>query len=310
MEPDNRGLKPFTAPDCPGDGRGFPLIIITGLSGAGKSTALNVFEDLGFFTIDGLPVTLVSPLLNLFSNENPSNYRGLALGMDMRQPDFAAEWKKVRQELSQSGIHLQIIFLEASEGILVLRYATTRRPHPLESLDLGLEQALEKEREILAMIRSDAHMVIDTSGFSIHDLRRVIQEKWECFGQFFSGMRIHLISFGFKYGVPSEADMVFDLRFLPNPFFDPELRHLSGKDKIIADYVLSQNPGIDYITRTRDYLAFLIPLIVQEGRYRLTMAFGCTGGRHRSVAVVENMAGFLRDKGYLVSAEHRHYNLG
>lgn len=310
MEPDNQDLKPFNDFNYQGDDRSFSLIIITGLSGAGKSTALNVFEDLGFFTIDGLPVTLVPPVLSLFSRENPRNYRGLALGMDLRQSDFATEWKKVRQELSKASIHLQIIFLEASENALILRYATTRRPHPLESLDLGLEQALEKEKEILATIRSDAHMVIDTSGFSIHDLRRVIQEKWEYSGQYFSGMRIHLISFGFKYGVPSEADMIFDLRFLPNPFFDPDLRHMSGKDQTIVNYVLNRNPGIDYIIRTRDYLAFLIPLIVEEGRYRLTMAFGCTGGRHRSVAVVENMADFLKDKGYLVSIEHRHFNLG
>ncbi len=303
-------MKSFHSPDNPVDGRCYPLIIITGLSGAGKSTALNVFEDLGFFTVDGLPVTLVPSVLGLFARENPRNYRGLALGMDLRQSDFAQEWKTVRQKLKNTSICLQIVFLEASENILVRRYATTRRPHPLESLRLGLEHALEKEREILSTIRSDSHLVIDTSGFSIHDLRRVIQEKWECFGQSFSGMRTHLISFGFKYGVPSEADMVFDLRFLPNPFFDPGLSAMSGKDKAVAEYVLGRNPGKDYIGRTQDYIAFLIPLVVEEGRYRLTMAFGCTGGRHRSVAVVENISAFLKDKGYLVSTEHRHFNLG
>ncbi len=310
MEPDSRDLNTSRFQKNPSDAQCYPLIIITGLSGAGKSTALNVFEDLGFFTVDGMPVTLVPSVIGLFARENPSNYRGLALGMDLRQTDFATEWEKVRQELKKQSICLQIIFLEASENILVRRYATTRRPHPLESLRLGLEQALEKEREILALVRSDAHLVIDTSGFSIHDLRRAIQEKWECLGQSFSGMRIHLISFGFKYGMPSEADMVFDLRFLPNPFFDPNLRHMSGKDKAIAGYILDRSPGAEYITRTRDYLAFLIPLVVEEGRYRLTMAFGCTGGRHRSVAVVENMAFFLKKKGYLISTEHRHLNLG
>jgi len=311
MGTDNQDLKTCHCPDnCSEEGRSYPLIIITGLSGAGKSTALNVFEDLGFFTVDGMPVTLVPSVLGLFARENPRSYRGLALGMDLRQSDFASEWEKVRQKLKRSSISLQIIFLEAAENILVRRYATTRRPHPLESHNLGLEQALEQEREILALVRSDSHLVIDTSGFSIHDLRRVIQEKWECLGQSFSGMRIHLISFGFKYGVPSEADMVFDLRFLPNPFFDGKLSHMSGKDKAVADYVLALNPGSDYIVRTREYLTFLIPLIVEEGRYRLTMAFGCTGGRHRSVAVVENMAAFLKDKGYLVSTEHRHFNLG
>ncbi len=307
---DNQDLKKSPYQVKEDNERFYPLIIVTGLSGAGKSTALNVFEDLGYFTVDGLPVSLVPSVLGLFARENPRNYRGLALGMDLRQSDFASEWEKVRDDLKASRIQLQIIFLEAAEGILVRRYATTRRPHPLESRHLGLEQALDKEREILDMVRSDAHLVIDTSGFSIHDLRRVLQEKWECLGRSFSGMRIHLISFGFKYGVPSEADMVFDLRFLPNPFFEPSLSRMSGKDKAVVDYVLAQNPGSDYIIHTREYLAFLIPLVVKEGRYRLTIAFGCTGGRHRSVAVVENMSSFFQDKGYLVSTEHRHFNLG
>lgn len=310
MGSDNQHIKPFQPMDSSGDGRCYPLIIVTGLSGAGKSTALNVFEDLGFFTVDGLPVTLVPSVLSLFSGDNPRNYRGLALGMDLRQADFASEWKNVRQAISHLNICLQIIFLESSEDALLRRYATTRRPHPLESENLGLEQAMDREKEILALVRLDAHLVIDTSGFSIHDLRRVIQEKWECFDQSFTGMRIHLISFGFKYGVPSEADMVFDLRFLPNPFFDPGLKDLSGKDRAIFDFVLKDRPGSDFIQRTSDYLVFLIPLIEDEGRYRLTMAFGCTGGRHRSVAVVEYMAGFLQSRGYLASTEHRHLNLG
>ncbi|MFW5730345.1 MAG: RNase adapter RapZ [Desulfonatronovibrionaceae bacterium] len=288
----------------------FPLIIVTGMSGAGKSTALNVFEDLGFFTVDGMPVSLVPSILALFIRENPKNYRGLALGMDLRQTDFAAEWQKVRTTISSSGVSLQIIFLEAPVDILLRRYATTRRPHPLESGDTGLEQALAREREVLESIRTDAHLVIDTAGFSIHDLRRTIQEKWEYFEPSFSGMRIHLISFGFKYGVPSEADMVFDLRFLPNPYFEGQLRPLSGQDALIADYVLGSDSGAKFMHKTTDYLDFLLPLFIREGRYRLTMAFGCTGGRHRSVAVTENLSTRLRKQGYLASTEHRHLNLG
>lgn len=310
MESDKQDLNRIETMDSRQVRSCYPLIIVTGLSGAGKSTALNVFEDLGFFTVDGLPVSLVPSILELFSRENPKNYRGVALGMDLRQSDFASEWEMVRQKIDDSSISLQIIFLEAAENILVRRYATTRRPHPLESKSLGLEQALEKEKTILNTLRSDAHLVLDTSGFSIHDLRRVIQEKWECLHHSFSGIRIHMISFGFKYGVPSEADMVFDLRFLPNPYFDLKLRPLSGKDQSVKEFVLGKNPGTDFISRTRDYLSFLIPLFVEEGRYRLTLACGCTGGRHRSVAVVENIAQFLRDQGYLVSMEHRHFNLG
>ncbi len=288
----------------------YPVIIVTGLSGAGKSTALNVFEDLGFFCVDGLPLSLTPTIMQLFARENPKDYRGLALGMDLRQSDFAREWSRVGNSLQQKNIQAQIIFLEAGMGVLVRRYATTRRPHPLESKGLGLEQAMEKEKQILEPVRSEAHLVVDTSDFSIHDLRRVIKEKWEFLDQTVAGIRLHLISFGFKYGMPSEADMVMDLRFLPNPYFEDELRHLTGKEEIISNYVLESDHGRSFMNHSRKYLGVLIPLFQKEGRYRLTIAFGCTGGRHRSVAVVEDIAGFFRKKGHLISIEHRHLQLG
>ncbi len=288
----------------------YPVIIVTGLSGAGKSTALNVFEDLGFFCVDGLPLSLTPAIMQLFARENPIDYRGLALGMDLRQSDFAREWSGVVSSLRQKNIQAQIIFLEAGMNVLVRRYATTRRPHPLESKGLGLEQAMDMEKQILEPVRSMAHLVVDTSDFSIHDLRRVIKEKWDFLDQTIAGIRLHLISFGFKYGMPSEADMVIDLRFLPNPYFEDELRHLSGKEEIISNYVLKTDHGRSFMSRSREYLGFLIPLFQKEGRYRLTIAFGCTGGRHRSVAVVEDIAGFFRKKGHLISIEHRHLQLG
>ncbi len=310
METHKQGLV-RGVPDMERDHAGcYPIIIVTGLSGAGKSTALNVFEDLGFFCVDGLPVTLAPTIMELFSRENPKNFRGLALGMDLRRSDFAKEWSLVKDRLAQNRISLQIIYLEAGSGVLVRRYAETRRPHPMESEGIGLEQALEKEKQLLDPLRNDAHLVVDTSDFSIHDLRRVLKEKWECLDQVFAGIRVHLISFGFKYGMPSEADMVQDLRFLPNPFFEPELKSLSGKDPAISDYVLSQPPGSSYLEKYKDFLDFILPLFQKEGRYRLTMAFGCTGGRHRSVAVAENVAEFLKKNGYLVSVEHRHFQLG
>ncbi len=286
------------------------VLIVTGLSGAGKSTALNVFEDLGFFCVDGLPVSLTPTILELFSRENPKNYRGLALGMDLRQSDFASEWREVQAKLQQNNIPVQIVFLEAGADVLVRRYATTRRPHPLEGDKMGLEQALTREKQLLEPVRSQAQLVVDTSDFNIHDLRRVIKEKWEYLDSIFSGIRLHLISFGFKYGVPSEADMLLDLRFLPNPYFDPDLKGLSGKDETIASYVLDSESGKAFLDRTQDFLGFLIPLFQKEGRYRLTMAFGCTGGRHRSVAVTETVARYFRQKGHLVSVEHRHFELG
>lgn len=287
-----------------------PLVVVSGLSGAGKSTALNVFEDMGFLCVDGLPPDLVGKLVMLFNDLKMERHRGLALGLDVRQDDFASRWLEVVKEMAQIGITMKLLFLEARTEILVRRYATTRRPHPLEVLVPGLNQAIARERDILENLRLQADMVVDTSDTTIHDLRRFIQEKWNLEAYSGQGLRVHLISFGFKYGVPLEADLVFDLRFLPNPFFDAQLRPLSGMDERIADYVLREEPGKSFLQRFEEFLRFLLPLYVQEGRYRLTMALGCTGGRHRSVAVTQALSTFLASSGFSVSTEHRHLELG
>lgn len=287
-----------------------PLVVVAGLSGAGKSTALNVFEDMGFFCVDGLPPGLVGKLVMLFDDLKLGRHRGLALGLDVRQSDFAVQWERAKAEMIQADIPLKSLFLEAREDVLVRRYATTRRPHPLESLSLGLDQAIARERTMLEGLRMQADLLVDTSDYSIHDLRRSIQEKWTPQDSFGKGMRIHLISFGFKYGVPLEADLVFDLRFLPNPYFDERLRSLSGMDGQIADYVLRENPGKSFLQRFEEFLRFLLPLYALEGRYRLTMALGCTGGRHRSVAVAQALTASLTSSGFAVSTEHRHLGLG
>ncbi|MDL2272342.1 RNase adaptor protein RapZ, partial [Desulfovibrio sp. OttesenSCG-928-I05] len=203
-----------------------------------------------------------------------------------------------------------ILFMEAKNSVLMQRYATTRRPHPLEREGLGLEQAIAEEKSRLAVFKDQADLVIDSSSFSIHDLRRAIQKKWQLLQENAHGLKVHLISFGFKYGTPSEADMVFDLRFLPNPYFVPELRPLSGLDAPIAEYVLGQEPGATYIARFKDFLLYQLPLFEAEGRYRLTIAIGCTGGRHRSVAVTQAVTDMLKEQGYAVSTEHRHLELG
>ncbi|BCS87244.1 RNase adapter RapZ [Pseudodesulfovibrio sediminis] len=287
----------------------FPVVIVTGLSGAGKSTALKVFEDLGFFCIDGLPSEMspkIADLILKFDNE----YRGLALGMDLRQLEFLAGWDQAIKDFADIGISPQVLFLEAKMGELVRRYATTRRLHPLESKKLGLEQALEKEKELLAPIRTDAAMVLDTSDYSIHDLRRVIQTKWTALEEAGRGMRVHIVTFGFKYGVPTEADLVFDLRFLPNPYFDKKLKQLNGLDSEVQRYVLGSDVGKEFDTRFTDFISYLLPLYADEGRYRITLAIGCTGGRHRSVAEAESVLAALKKKGYSMSIEHRHMELG
>lgn len=287
----------------------FPVVIVTGISGSGKSTALKVFEDLGFFCIDGLPSGMSAKIAELILQQD-SKYRGLALGMDMRQPEFLDNWDEALEELVSMGVIPQVLFLEAKQAELVRRYATTRRPHPLESQSLGLEQALEQERELLSPVRSCAELVLDTTDYSVHDLRRVIQTKWTAIEELGRGMRVHIISFGFKYGVPTEADFVFDLRFLPNPYFDKELRSLSGLDQVIQDYVLKSDVGLEFDKRFHDFITYMLPLYADEGRYRITLALGCTGGRHRSVSVAESVLATLKKKGYAVTIEHRHMELG
>ncbi|MDD3313596.1 RNase adapter RapZ [Pseudodesulfovibrio sp.] len=287
----------------------FPVVVVTGISGSGKSTALKVFEDLGFFCIDGLPSRMSPKIADLIFTQD-SRYRGLALGMDMRQPEFLEGWDSAFAEFAAMGIVPQVLFLEARRAELVRRYATTRRPHPLESQSLGLERALEQEKNLLAAIRQNADLVLDTSDYSVHDLRRVIQTKWSAIEELGRGMRVHIITFGFKYGVPTESDFVFDLRFLPNPYFDKKLRPLSGLDQPVADYVLKSDVGVVFNEKFTDFLTYVLPLYANEGRYRITLALGCTGGRHRSVAVAESVLATLRKKRYAVTIEHRHMELG
>jgi UPF0042 nucleotide-binding protein len=288
----------------------FPVVIVSGLSGSGKSTALNVFEDLGFFCVDGIPAKLVPALASMFARERTEGYTGLAVGMDLRQDNLMEHWSQVLQELEDQWMHPQIVYIECSNQILMRRYASTRRPHPLESRRLGLESALTRERELLEPVRALADFVIDTSHFSVHDLRRTLQEKWTSLVHARRGLKVHLISFGFKYGVPSEADIVQDLRFLPNPYFDERLRPFSGKDDEVRRFVFQDAAGKEFLNRLIDFFLFSLPLYEGEGRYRLTIALGCTGGRHRSVATTEAVYAALEREGYPVSIEHRHMDLG
>ncbi|MFV0422841.1 RNase adapter RapZ [Oleidesulfovibrio sp.] len=287
-----------------------PVMIVTGLSGAGKSTVLNVFEDLRFFTIDGLPVGVVADLVEHLARDAMGRYRGVVLGMDIRQFDFLDDFEGAMGRLATLGVDPKIIYLEASNAVLVRRFATTRRPHPLEGGEKGLEAAVEHERELLRPVRERADLVLDTTDFSIHDLRRVIQKKWSTLGGSLRSLRVNLITFGFKYGAPSDADMVFDLRFLPNPYFEPALKELSGQDQEVQDFVLGCEQGKMFFQRFLDFILFLLPQYEAEGRYRVTIAIGCTGGKHRSVSAAEALRDALKKSDYAVALEHRHINLG
>lgn len=285
------------------------VCIVTGLSGAGKSTALKVFEDLGYFTVDGLPASLAPDMVAMMARPSMSRYRGIALGMDIRQSNFLEETNLALASMADEGARPMLLFLEASPQELMRRYATTRRPHPLEREGMGLEEALAEEKERLSPLRETADLVVDTTHFSIHDLRRAIQKRWQS-REKLRAIRVNVMSFGYKYGVPRESDMVFDMRFLPNPYFDPQLRPLSGLDKAVSDYVL-QSPGApEFMQKLRDLLFYMLPLMEAEGRYRVAIAIGCTGGRHRSVAVAEELTQALRQADYATSVEHRHLEFG
>jgi UPF0042 nucleotide-binding protein len=285
------------------------VCIVTGLSGAGKSTALRVFEDLRYFTVDGLPASLALEMACMMERPSMSHFNGIALGMDMRQSNFPEEICTALDDMSAQDIKILLLFLEADTQELIRRYATTRRPHPLEGEGVGLEAALSEEYNSLKPLRDMADLVIDTSHFSIHDLRRAIQKRWSNNKNRLRTLRVNLISFGFKYGVPREADMVFDLRFLPNPYFVEELRSLSGKDSKVSEYVFASRNVLAFRDKLLELLFFMLPLMENEGRYRVAIAIGCTGGRHRSVAVAEDIFKSLRQADYLVSLEHRHLEL-
>lgn len=285
------------------------VCIVTGLSGAGKSTALGVFEDLGYFTVDGLPAALAPDMAALMTRPSMSRYKGMALGMDIRQSAFLEDINMALSQMTGDGYRPMLLFLEATPHELMRRYATTRRPHPLEREGLGLEEALAVERERLAPLRESADLVVDTSRFSIHDLRRAIQKRWRA-KEKLRAIRVNVLSFGYKYGVPREADLVFDMRFLPNPYFEAALRPLSGKDKAVSDYVLHSPGAQEFFQKLRDLLFFMLPLMESEGRYRVSIAIGCTGGRHRSVAVAEELTQALRQADYTATVEHRHLELG
>lgn len=304
-DPDSSADTPKVAHDRP-----VQVCIVTGLSGAGKSTAVQVFEDLRYFAVDGLPASLAPEMAAIMERPSMSHFMGIALGMDMRQSNFPDEINDALSVMAAKGIRPLLLFLEADAQELMRRYATTRRPHPLEREGMGLEAALAAERNRLRPLREMADLVIDTSRFSIHDLRRSIQKRWSGNKDKLRAIRVNVISFGFKYGVPREADTVFDLRFLPNPYFVEELRPLCGKDKAVADYVFASSSAVEFRKKLLDLLFFMLPLMEAEGRYRITIAVGCTGGRHRSVAMAEELSQALRQADYPTSLEHRHLELG
>ena len=279
---------------------GRELVIVTGLSGSGKLSALKAFEDMGFYAVDNLPIELLPSFADLVSQS--VEITRAAIVVDAREARglerFSAMLKDLRRKLT-----VKVVYLEASRPALLRRFSETRRPHPLGQDDMVTE-AIEAEERLFQPVRKAADIVIDTTNFNVHELRAYIQNQFRS-GSRGDGLLISANSFGYKHGVPIEADLVFDVRFLPNPHFVPELRNLTGRDKKVIAY-LNQFPQTkEFLDRVTDLLLFLLPHYIHEGKSYLTIAFGCTGGQHRSVMIAEEIRRRLAEKGYHIKAAHR-----
>ena len=262
------------------------IIIITGLSGSGKSTAMAALEDAGFYCVDNMPVALLPKFLELPMGSNPE-IAGIAMVMDLREKSFLSEYTSVWENLKREGYRFEILFLEADEQVLVQRYSTTRRQHPL-SQDKSLLEGIRTEKKQLNQLRSVADRIIDTSNFNVHELKAYILDLAQE-SKKLGLMRINIISFGFKYGLPPEADLLIDVRFLANPFFVPELKALDGKTQKIKDFILKKSETRKFLKKFFNFIDYLLPLYEKEGKSYLTLAVGCTGGRHRSVTIAQTI---------------------
>ena len=278
------------------------VIIITGLSGAGKSSTLKVLEDLGYFCIDNLPVAFLPKFLELSSNFSPTK-RGLALVMDIREKEFLAHFPPLFQELCKGKPQPQLFFLEASDDSLIKRFSETRRRHPL-AIQSPISQGIKAEKKLLQPIRSLATHIIDSSNMTVHQLKQYIINIVSP-GEKLANLHISLISFGFRHGIPKEADIVMDVRFLPNPYFITELRDKTGLEPEVKKFVLGQKTTQEFISYFTELLQFLIPQYRKEGKSYLTIAIGCTGGQHRSVCLCEALKNQLVSNGHNLQLTHR-----
>jgi UPF0042 nucleotide-binding protein len=276
------------------------LVIVTGISGAGKASALKAFEDLGYHAVDNLPLELLPDYAVLV--EKSAEIQSAVIVVDVREGQILDRLPQILKSVKKL-LKTRVVFLDAQDAVLVRRYSETRRPHPLGKQET-VERSIVEERQLLDPIRNVADTLIDTSNYNVHELRANIQDR---FGHEEEAKRllVSCLSFGFKNGVPLDADMVFDVRFLPNPHFVPEFRKLTGLDPKVAAYVRKFPQTTEFLRRVTDLLLYLLPHYIDEGKSYLTIAFGCTGGQHRSVMMVEEIAGQLKRAGYQVKALHR-----
>jgi UPF0042 nucleotide-binding protein len=276
------------------------LLVVTGMSGAGRTKAAAVLEDLDWYVVDNLPARLLTQLAGMLSS-GPGGVHRLAAVVDVRGREFFADLVNVIDSLTEAGIAHRILFLDASDAVLVQRFEAVRRPHPLQGHGRILD-AIAEERALLAEVRSRADVVVDTSDLNVHDLAREVRAAVSTDDD---TLRVHVVSFGFKYGLPLDADHVVDVRFLSNPYWITELRHLTGRDEPVRDYVLGLPGATDFIARYCDALEPVLAGYLKEEKRYVTIAVGCTGGKHRSVALAEALGAELRERGNRVAVTHR-----
>jgi UPF0042 nucleotide-binding protein len=280
------------------------IVIITGLSGSGMSSATNAFEDLGYFCVDNLPITILPTFARLIeASQDDSGITRAALVIDIREGSFLADFPKQLEALRARGLNVYVLFLEASDEVLHHRFSETRRPHPADK-GLRLAQAIQRERSAMRGIRGLADQIIDTSEHTVHTLRSHLVQRFSLDKQG-APMRVQVLSFGHKYGSPANLELLFDVRHLPNPHFVPDLRRLSGHDRRVVKYLNSQPEVEETVKRFSDLLDYLLPLYKREGKAYVTVGIGCTGGRHRSVMVANALARRLQRTGFDAKAVHR-----
>ncbi len=276
------------------------VILVTGMSGAGRSTATRALEDIGWFVVDNLPPTLMTNVVDYVAQRTGS--RKVAVVADVRGGQLFEELRESLAAIKTAGHDLRVLFLEAGDEALVRRYESSRRPHPLQRDD-SLLGAVQRERNLLSDLRADADIVIDTSNFNVHELRRSIEAS---FGDDdHVALRATVMSFGFKYGIPVDADLVADLRFLPNPYWDPKLKDLTGLDAAVNDYVVASDQAQEFLTKYAELIDLVEDGYLREGKRFVTIAMGCTGGKHRSVAMAGNLSARLVKSGVEVRVVHR-----
>lgn len=278
------------------------MVIVTGVSGAGKSQVVNFLEDIGYFCVDNMPTTMIPKFMELTA-QSQGKYSRIALVVDVRERDFWDNLFVALSDVGGMGFHYEILFLEARDDVLVRRFSETRRKHPLtQSSDLM--ENIVAERELLAPLKERATRVVDTSDISVHELRDLIYKIYQD-DLPPNPLTVSIIAFGFKNGLPLQADLAFDVRFLPNPHFVADLRPLSGNDQKVVDYVMQSPVSREYANKLQDFIGFLIPHYERERKSYLTIAIGCTGGKHRSVVIANQLAAYLRARNYFIKLNYR-----